>query len=224
MRRQLCHATFLSLLSLSTTWAAQTNVKSVPAFMDGLNVANVLACETKYQKECPAPKDEKSMDEKVAHDNCVTESLAKDKNCLQATKIRELTYYPATQIKKYGQVSVFNNTALADGVESFYMVDIKGNLIGLTDQLNLSKNKTFTKIKKKYPNATLTTMMAWEKQNEDMFPKHVKEANKDILVFKQVLSDGGCVACAKVGTVEVGYEFTKPGVYMDASIVNINKK
>jgi hypothetical protein len=224
MRRYLCHATILSLLSVSTTWAAQTNVKTVPAFMDGLNVANVLACETKYQKECPAPKDEKSMDEKVAHDNCVTDKLAKDTTCLQASKIRELTYYPPTQIKKYGQVSVFNNTALADGVESFYMVDIKGHLIGLTDQLNLSKNKTFAKIKKKFPNATLTTMLAWEKQNEDLFPKHDKDANKERLVFKQVLSDGGCVACAQVGTVEVAYDFTLPGVYLGASVVNIIKK
>lgn len=224
MRRNVLSLVIISFITTSISWALDANVKSEPAFLDGLNVANVLACETKYQKECPAPKDEKSMDEKVAHDNCVTEKLSKDKACLQASKIRELTFYPAAQIKKYGQVSVFNNTSFADGVESFYMVDIKGHLIALTDQLNLSKNKVFIKIKKKYPNVSLTTMLAWNKENEDLFPKLLETSEKDSLVFKQVLSDGGCVACARVGVVEVAYEYTKSGVYLGASVVKVSKK
>ncbi|HEV2614019.1 MAG TPA: hypothetical protein VGV92_04855 [Gammaproteobacteria bacterium] len=90
----------------------------VPALVGGLNILQINQCKQKYEYVCSTPW-------KCLH----KKQMAKDKSCIQATKIVSLTYYLPTEIKKYGAVTVFYVTFPADGGEIYYMVDSKGYLI-----------------------------------------------------------------------------------------------
>lgn len=211
---------FISILMITPALAAESNVQSIAAFKEGLNVANVLACEQKFQDLCPLAK--ANDGEALAKRNdCLEKQMSKDNECEQAYAIRKYSYYPAEKIKKYGQISVFFNTTMADGIEVFYMVDTNGNLISLTDQVDLVKNKQYQKIIKKHRKAELTTMLDWTKTNEDLFPRKKVTAKGEEIIFKQSLRDGGCVACATVGVAEVAYLFSQVGIYQGAKVVSV---
>ena len=208
------------LLLASASFAAESNVQPVPAFMHGLNAAHVIACEKKYQNACPLAR---QNDGAALHeqDECINKKLANDKACEQASAIRAVAFYPANHIKKYGQVSVFNVTTLADGVDVFHMVDIKGNFISLTTDVDLDRNKTYQEIIKQYPKAELTTLLYWKKQQARLFPQVKAVSGGDQLIFTQTLRDGGCVACATVGVAEVAYLFSATGVYQCVKVVSV---
>ncbi len=152
----------------------------------------------------------------------IEEKMAKDKSCIQASKIRQLTSYPATNIQKYGSVTVFEVITIADGINIFYMVDTKGGLISLDSDLNLKANKKYSILKKKYPDITLTKFLYWIKINENLFPKSQILINKNQqLIFQQELLDGECVACPRIGIADIAYEFDQNGVYLGSKLLKI---
>ncbi len=207
----------VSLLS-STAFADNEMIKTVPEFLGGLNVSQINSCEQKYKKACPL----KNAKIDTQQWECIEKKMAKDKTCIQASKIREHTGYPAIKFKQYGSVTVFTFTTLADGVDVFYMVDTKGQLISLNTAMNLDKNNHYVALKKKYPEIALTGFLSWAKINEDLFPKTRMLPNKNLqLIFKQELKSPDCVACEKVGIVEMAYEFNQQGEYLESKIISI---
>lgn len=203
----------------TTVFAVSDAIKFVPEFVDGLNIPQIKNCEKKYSKLCPLMK--KSI-MNTQQWPCIEEKMAHDKSCMQAHKIRQLTGYPASKFKQYGSVTVFTFTTIADGVDVFYMVDTKGQLISLNTEMDLSQNSQYATLKKKYPEIALTGFLYWTKVNEDLFPKtHLLPNKNRQLIFKQELRSPDCVACSKVGIVEMAYEFNPKGVFIQAGVLSI---
>ncbi len=204
---------FFSLFIISSlAFAKQNNIQFVPEFVGGLNVSQINACENKYAKICPHASQFSS---------CIEKQMAKDKSCIQALKIRQLTA-PATEMRKYGKITVFYTTSLGDDIDTYYMVDTKGNLISLDTNLNLNSNKDYLLLKQKYPNTILTDFLYWTKANEDLFPKSQMLGNKDQqLIFRQDLQDGECVACKKIGVADIAYEFNQKGGFIRSKLLKI---
>lgn len=210
---------FINICFLTATAFADSEaIKSVPEFRGGLNISQIKNCEKKYAKLCPVEKSTMGTQQWP----CIEKKMAKDKSCLQASKIRQHTGYPAIKFKKYGHVTVFTFSTIADGVDVFYMVDTKGQLIALNTEMNLSGNNHYVALKKKYPEIALTGFLYWTKINEDLFPKAHSLPNKNQqLIFKQELRSPDCVACANVGVVEMAYEFDPKGVYLSSKVLSI---
>lgn len=205
-------------LFTSSVRAEAEVIKPVPEFLGGLNVSQIIKCEKIYSKVCPAGKSIMSAEQWA----CIEKKMAKDKRCIQASKIRRLTGYPATELKKYGPVTVFSFTTIADGIDVFYMVDSKGQLIPLHTSMDLGGVNHFAELKKSYPEVALTGFLYWTKINENLFPKNriLPNSNQQLL-FKQELRSPDCVACAKVGVVEMAYEFNAKGAYLYAKPLSI---
>ncbi len=210
---------FLSLFLLPTiTFADNAAIKTVPAFRGGLNVTQITNCEKKYTKVCPLGNAVISSEQW----SCIEKKMAKDKLCIQASKIRQLTGYPAEKFKRYGLVTVFTFTTFADGVDVFYMADTKGQLIPLNTAMDLNNNNHYAALKKKYPEIALTGFLYWTKINENLFPKTRTLPNKNQqLIFRQELRSPDCVACEKVGIVEMAYEFNQQGVYLQSKALSV---
>ncbi len=210
---------FLSFFFLSTTVFADNDaIKFVPEFVGGLNISQIKSCEIKYSKLCPLKKSIMNTQQWP----CIEKKMAQDKSCIQAGKIRELTGYPAIKFNQYGSVTVFTFTTIADGVDVFYMVDTKGQLIPLDTEIDLSQNSQYATLKKKYPEIALTGFLYWAKVNENLFPKSRLLPNKNQqLIFKQELRSPDCVACAKVGIVEMAYEFNPKGAFIQPRVLSI---
>lgn len=210
---------FLGVGLFATSLLADSEVvRPVPEFLGGLNVSQIIKCEKIYSKVCPAGKTVMSAQQSA----CIEKKMAKDKRCIQASKIRQLIGYPAMELKKYGPVTVFSFTTMADGIDVFYMVDSKGQLIPLNTSMDLSKEKNFSSLKEKYPEIALTGFLYWTKINEDLFPKtRILPTKNQQLLFKQELRSPDCVACPKVGVVEMAYEFNSKGAYLHAKPLSI---
>lgn len=210
---------FLGICILATTAFADSEaIKSVPEFVGGLNVSQIKNCEKKYAKFCPMEKSIMGTEQWP----CIEKKMAKDKSCSQASMIRQHTGYPAIKFKHYGPVTVFTFSTIADGVDVFYMVDTKGQLIPLNTEMDLSENNYYAALKKKYPEIALTGFLYWTKTNEDLFPKtHTLPNKNQQLIFRQELRSPDCVACAKVGIVEIAYEFNPKGVYLQSKALSI---
>lgn len=204
---------FFSLFIISSlAFAKQNNIQFVPEFVGGLNVSQISACENKYAKTCPHASQFSS---------CIEKQMAKDKSCIQALKIRQLMV-PATEMRKYGKITVFYTTSLGDSIDTYYMVDTKGNLISLDTNLNLNSNKDYLLLKQKYPNITLTNLLYWTKTNEDLLPTSQKLSNQgQQLIFKQDLQDGECVACKKIGVADIAYEFDQKGKFIRSKLLKV---
>lgn len=190
-----------ALAAVTSQSLLAANVKTLPALSGGINIANVLGCDKKYE-------------------NAESTNMAKDPDCKQAAALREVTGNPITEIKKSGNVTIFEITTMADGIETFYMIDKDGKLISLTTDLDISGD-TYKKIMKTYPKAKLTTMLYWTKFHEDLFPIMNTTPTGNDFVFRQTLRDGGCVACAIVGLVDVAYQFTLSGVYLGTKVLQV---
>ncbi len=224
MKKIVSFTLVLSALLSTSVFAQASNVKSVDAFKNGLNVEAIIACEQKYLSVCPAAKlGDGKMEKYLSMQSCLEKQLAKDNACSQASAIRHLTYQPAAGFKKYGAVTVFYSTTLADGVDMFYMVDTKGQLITLKDNIDLLSDKTYQALKAKFPAVALTTMIDISKQSKDIFPADSTSAKGQQIIFKQSLKNGGCVACARVGVADVAYEFNAAGVYQGTKILKVTK-
>lgn len=225
MKKIVSSSFVISALLSTAVFAQASNVKPVEAFKNGLNVDAITACEQKYLSVCPSAKlSDGKMEKYMSMQSCLEKQLAKDKACAQASEIRHLTYQPATAFKKYGKVTVFYSTTLADGVDMFYMVDTKGQLITLKDNINLLSDKTYQAIKAKYPATTLTTMLDITKQTKDIFPADKVTPKGQQIIFQQTLKDGGCVSCARVGVVDVAYEFNAAGEYQGAKFLKVTQR
>ncbi len=212
----------------------------IPEFVGGLNLSQIIHCEHKYQKSC-ADVTAKLIREKAGitqalHASqrcdcgwgpCIDKKINQDKFCAQASLINQLAYYPlpSTEIKKYGPIAVFYTTSIADAQQSYYMVDTKGRLISLATDFDLSANKNYLRLKKKYPNIALTTSPYWIKVNENLFPKsHILSNKKQQLIFKQALKDSDCVACPMIGRADIAYEFDQKGVYLRSKLLTVTPR
>jgi hypothetical protein len=181
-----------------------SEIYSVPAFMGGLNLPTIKYCEDHYQKLCPIRQTKNTIEATTLQWSCIKMKMAKDKSCAQAKQIRKMYGMPATNFRQYGPVSVFYTTTLADGIDQYYMVDSAGKVISLTTHLDLSTNKTYLILRKKYPDIGQTQFLYWTKINENLFPR-----------------SHTCVACAKVGILDVAYEFNPKGIYLKSALVKI---
>ena len=207
----------ICLLSI-TVFGDNGAIRLVPEFLGGLNISQIKNCEKYYAKACPVRNGKMDFQQWP----CIEKKMAKDKSCVQASKIRQLTGYPAIKFKQYGSVTVFTFTTIADGIDIFYMVDTKGQLIPLNTTMDLSKNNHYAALKKKYPDIALTGFLYWTKVNEDLFPKtHILPNKNQQLIFRQELRSPDCVACATVGIVEMAYEFNPKGVYLQSKALSI---
>jgi hypothetical protein len=214
----------LSLCLLTTAAFANNNSpQPIPAFAGGLNISQITDCETHYKKTCPIINAKTAMDGIAQQEPCIEKKMMLNKSCAQASAIRKLTSYSPTKIKKYGSVVVFYTTSLADGIDTYYIVDTAGNLIKLNDKIDLNQNKQYLQLKQKYPNIALTSFLYWTKINEDLFPKNHLLANKNQqLIFKQDLRDDNCLRCKRIGFANVAYEFNPHGVFLASKVLKVN--
>ena len=218
-------------LSIVFTSSANTlNFQYVPEFIGGLDIEQIQSCKEKYDILCMTSKAKTALTGKelVEKWSCMEDKMSRDKACVQAYQIQRLAFYPPEKLKKYGPVTVFNVTSLADAQQVFYLVDTKGKLISLTSHIDLHKNKTYRDLEKEYPKIALTTFLHWKKLHEDLFPQsHVLHNHNQALIFQQTLRDGGCLACATVGIAEIAYEFTPAGIFVGShleKIISVPKK
>lgn len=213
---------FLSIVFISS--ANTLNFQYVPEFIGGLDIEKIQACKEKYDILCMTSKAKTALTGKdlVEKWSCMEDKMSHDKACVQAYQIQRITSYPPVKLKKYGPVTVFNVTSLADAQQVFYLVDTKGKLISLTSHADLHKNKTYRELEKEYPKIALTTFLHWTKFHEDLFPQaHVLHNHNQTLIFQQTLRDGGCLACATVGIAEIAYEFTPTGIFVGSHLEKI---
>jgi hypothetical protein len=223
--KRIANCILIVLPALISTVALSnpSNVKQIEAFKNGLDMVAIAACEKKYLDVCPSATPNGHMEKYIGMQNCITKHLAEDKSCAQASAIRQYAYSSAVEIRKYGPVSVFYTTALADGIDTYYMVDNTGQLISLKDNINLLSDHTYQTLKAKYPAIAFTSLLDFSNQKADNFPADKTMASGREIIFKQVLSDGGCVACARVGVVDVAYQFNAAGVYQGAKYLTVTK-
>lgn len=211
---------FLFLL-LPLAFGNDQSMHYVKEFVGGLDSSKISYCENKYATICFTPATT-AADGIAKQWACMKQKMAQDSACIQAYKIRELTYYPATEIKNDGKISVFYITTLADDVNVFYIVDADGRLIALTDDLDLNKNKNYRELKQQFPNVAFTNFIYWEKINENLFPRsYILPNHIQQLVFRQALKDGYCVACKTVGIADVAYRFNAHGAYLGVKLLNV---
>ncbi len=213
----------LSLFLLAPlAFGSNSHIQYAREFVGGLNISQITSCEKQYENDCRTVNAKTAMDGVSQQWRCMERKMAKNKFCAQASKIRQLTFYPATDIRKYGLIAVFDITTLADGINTYYMVDTHGSLISLDSDLNLGDNKNYFLLKKKYPGIALTKFLYWTKVNENLFPKSHTLPNKNQqLIFRQELRDGECVACPRIGIADIAYEFDQYGVYLRSKLLKI---
>lgn len=207
---------YLYLLPL-LAFANNNSSQYVSEFVGGLNISQIKSCETKYKKACPIVNAKTAVEWISEEWSCVEKKMAMDKICIQASKIRQLTSYPATELRKSKHVSIFTITTLADAQTIFYIVDAKGKLMHLSDDLDLSVDKNYLSLKKRYPNIALTNFIYF-----DLYPKSRMLSNKhQQLIFRQELRDGACVGCSTIGIADIAYEFDQYGVYVHRKLHKI---
>lgn len=220
--KKLALLTLSALIPLSAHATLQEALY-VREFVGGLNLKKVADCEQRYNEMCKTNSGS-AISRLTKQRACSANLMAKDKECLQASRIRQLSYAPPTQMKRFGDIAVFDVTSLADGVDSYYMVDKKGNFIAMNTHLDLTSNETFKKLKDKYPEATLTGFLYWTKLHENLFPKVYSMPDKTKrLVFKQEVRNGYFVAGEKIGVAHVAYDFDKSGNYMGAKLLKLDE-
>lgn len=195
---------------IQSLWATIINIKYVPEFIGGLNLQQVKNCEATYTKQCSIKKNTK-IPTILEYSECVEQKISKNRLCKMAWAIRKNTAYPINQARQYGKVTVFSILTLADGQDVFYMIDKLGQLINLTDDESLVQNNlSYLKLKKIYPNISLTDFVAFNKKSYSVynnFPTTKMNSNKIELIFKQELRDGPCVGCKTVGVAYIAYKF-----------------
>ena len=150
--------------------------------------------------------------------------MASDKQCVQASRLRQLSTLPPSKLRKYGNVSVLDVTSFKNGNDNLYMVDENGLFIALTTDLNFSKNETFQKLQKKYKHLTLTAYPYMKRSGQNIFPDVYTLPNKNKrMVFKQELRNSYFAASSIVGVADVAYEFSPKGVYMGAMVLKVKE-
>lgn len=212
------------LLCINLAIAKNLNYKVISEFNGGLNINNINRCESLYSKQCKQTKVMSALEATTKEWDCVEKKLYKDLTCKDAYMLRKLTNYPYMQAKKYkSNISVFYTTSLADGINSFYIVDSRGKFIELSDDESLLfKNSLYKKLKSKYNDLTLMTILYFDKPFENQFPSFQDD---DIiqLIFKQDIKEHGCVACKNIAIAFIAYEFSNSGEFIGTKLLKVRE-
>jgi len=211
---------FLGLLLLSSNAFAESIIASLK---NPLDIQQIQKCEKYYGNICAFPETRYLADEIAKQWPCMNQKMRYDKSCYQAYLIRENTGYPPQEMRIYSKnISVFTIVTLADDQTEFFIVDKPGDLIKLTqDEKLVATTQYYIRLKKRYPELTLTTFIAWSKPFQTPFPKEYLSNDSIKLVFQQELRDGPCVACKSVGIATVAYVFDKQGKFITVKILKI---
>jgi len=217
----------LYVLLFITAAFAQNEKQLIPEFKGGLKINQIEDCLHRHKKLCEqkTKPSATALETSSLQISCLNKQLATDKTCYQAKKLQEMIAGATLlNMQEYNDlVTVFNIVFNADGIEVFYMVDKAGHVIQLSTNIALSSYQTYRSLKQKYPDIMLTTFLYWTKINEDLFPKAVVLPNKNLLlIFKQELRNGECVACEKVGIAQIAYEFDQQGIYIGSKLLKIS--
>lgn len=212
------------LFFINLVIAKNMNYKFISEFKGGLDTNNISRCESSYSKQCKPSKAKYALDAITKEWDCVEKKLQKDLTCTDAYMIRKLTGYPYEQVRQYKHnISVFYTTSLADAIDSFYMVDSCGKFIELSDDESLLlKNVVYKKLKDKYKDLTLMTILYFDKPFENQFPSFQDD---DIiqLIFKQDIKEHGCVGCKNIAIAFIAYEFSNSGEFIGTKLLKIRE-
>lgn len=222
MKRKLLLA-ISSLLPVAAL-AGQPEAMFVPEFAGGLDVNKIVSCENIYKEQCKLGHGGSLGKRLTQQSICTAKKMSGDKECRQASRLRQLSTLPPSKLRKYGNVSVLDVTSFKNGSEYLYMVDENGLFIALSTDLNFSKNKAFQKLKQKHKHLTLTAYPYMKRSGQNIFPDVYTLPNKNKrMVFKQELRNDYFSASSIVGVAEVAYEFNPKGVYMGAMVLKVEE-
>ena len=147
----------------------------------------------------------------------------KDKDyCDQAAAMLKIGHaLPAPQsIKVYDNITVYYALADSKGTRAYYMVDNKGQVLQLTNAIDITNSKGFPDLVSKYPPQDTKPinlqMTAQGYPTSTSMPDGMMR-----LTFKQDVTYGHCLPCKVIGTANTAYDFDKDGVYLQTEVLNI---
>lgn len=176
-----------------------------------VDVENLQYCSDQVKEKC---------DQRTAFalwHSCVKSVMDKHgAECKQAIAIfNTLGAFP-WKVQAAGPVTIITIRSIADGIDSYYMIDHTGHIISLADDRDdvIKNNPDFKAFKAKDPHVGMMGLVDDSvKVPQVVMPKN-NQGNTQI-IFPQEIKSPGCVACQTVAVADIAYNFDAQGNFVD---------
>ena len=184
-------------------------VNQYPELEHGLKLKNIKKCQKQVGVDC-------QHHEKLSQLlNCAHATMQNKPYCQQNVIFLDEQKALIKSVSSLGNIGlIYAKILSAENKNSYFMVDVSGQIIKPTGYLNLKHARNFKLLKQKYSKIEL-----WRQVVNP--PRYQSLANgEQQLIFKQILLNG-CHGCEQVGIATVVYQFTKDGLFKGTKVTEL---
>ncbi len=151
----------------------------------------------------------------------LSKELGSNKQCKQAIFLASQFAWPyPNTIQSNGNLTTFY-TVRGDGQTAYYMLDKQGQLMALTDQLDITQDSYYTVLAKRYPPQGYNQVSLSLSATQAPTFVSLNDGTQRVM-FKQAVKYGACVACKQIATANIAYDFNKNGFFVGANLLGLS--